>query len=115
MDSCAGSSSGSNQQQQHCCLRHRSAAGIAGSSSSSAQAAAAAEPDGDSVDEKEGGVAGMAFKESWQEVRCLLLLLLLLVLASNSFPCMQAAELLRTVLALRLHSCQSMFACCLQR
>jgi hypothetical protein len=55
------------------CLRHRNAGDAAGSSSGGTPAAAeAAVVEGIAVDSKEDDVAGMAFKESQQEVRGLL-------------------------------------------
>jgi mevalonate pyrophosphate decarboxylase len=68
-----GSSSYAQQQQHQHCLRHRNAGVAAGGGSSSSGAADAAGPEvaANVADAKEEGVAGMAFKESKQEVRWL--------------------------------------------
>lgn len=71
MDSSAGSSNCSQQQQS--CLRHRNAVCIAGGGSSNSAEAAQSKAGDGAVGKQQGGVAGMAFKESWQEVRPLLL------------------------------------------
>jgi hypothetical protein len=68
---CGSSTYAQPQQQQHCLRQRIAVVGTGGSSSSSSSGAAnVAAPGlaGDAAAPTEGGVAGMAFKESQQEV-----------------------------------------------